>query len=62
MLWRKEKRDCHPQHIINTPSVPVHTKHKIKFIVMHVVMNMLRGIPGTCVALGTSSVLVFCIL
>jgi hypothetical protein len=29
---------------------------------MHVVMNILRGIPGTCVALGTSSVLVFCVL
>jgi len=26
---------------------------------MHVVMNMLRGIPDTCVALAASSVLVF---
>jgi len=32
---------------------------KVKFILMQVVMDMLRGIPDRCVALGTSSVLVF---
>jgi len=32
---------------------------KVKFILMNVVMVMLRGIPDTCVALGTSSVFVF---
>jgi hypothetical protein len=26
---------------------------------MHVLMEMLRGIPDTCVVLGTSSVLIF---
>ena len=59
MLPRREKHDCHPQHIVNSQSVPVHTKHKSKSRLMHVVMNMLRGIPDESFTLGTSSSLVF---
>jgi hypothetical protein len=60
MLWREEKNVTATLNISSTLSLFQSVQStKVKFFVMHVVMNMLRGIPDTCVALGTSSVLVF---
>ena len=62
MLPRREKHDCHPQHIVNSQSVPVHTKHKSKSCLMHVVMNMLRGIPDEVLHLELPVVWYFCMV